>query len=92
VKRDEGDDSGPGVARLPIVHEANRPLALALGNHALVLEQVRVSVSDLAERVRIAESPIASGELAQIGRAFRQESDSASDLARAAELAAGGKG
>jgi hypothetical protein len=89
--RDEGDDVlTPPVERIAVSHEANRPLVLVLGHHALVLEETRARVTELRDRVAAANAPVAIGELAEIGRVFRREGDSAGDLARAAEKAAAG--
>jgi hypothetical protein len=75
----------------PIVaNPLHRPLVLALGHHALVLEQTAIQVAAIKERIAVATDPIAVTELSELGRAFRREADSATDVAKAAEKAAAG--
>jgi hypothetical protein len=48
-------------------------------------------VTAIEERICAQHEPVATADLVELGRAFRDEADSAHELARAAEkLAAGG--
>ena len=74
-------------------HPANEGLVRALHNHVLVLEHTARRVTAIEERICSGRDPVAAAEHAALGRAFRQEADSAHELARAAEkLAAAGGG
>lgn len=81
------DDTTP-PERPPIMNPANRGIVRALSNHVAVLDQVRRMVESV--RVGIAESsrlPVDS-EMTVLAQAMRAESDSAVEVARAAEAIA----
>jgi hypothetical protein len=76
--------------RLPVNPE-HGPLVRALHNHVAMLDQVTRRVTAIEERICAQHEPVATADLVELGRAFRDEADSAHELARAAEkLAAGG--
>lgn len=84
------DDDVTPTARPRVANDANRGIVLALGHHALVLEQTCQRLAEIGARIASSVAPVSGGELVEIGRVFRAEADSAGDLARAAELAANG--
>jgi len=83
------EDITPAV-RPPINNPLNTTLVTVLWNHALVLEETRSRVDGLMQRIAESTASVAPAELAEIGRVFRREQDSAGDVARAAEKSASG--
>lgn len=85
------DDVTP--SELPVANPAHGPLVRVLSNHALVLERTARRLVAIREELRARVDIAPASQIAELGKVFRQEADSAHDLARAAErLAAGGGG
>jgi hypothetical protein len=74
-------DDTPTPAEPPVW----RSLVRVLTNHVASLEDVKQRVSALAALIEQRAEPPRLGELAALGRAFRDESDSATDVARQVE-------
>jgi hypothetical protein len=83
------NDDEQTPAELPVANPAHAPLVRALSNHALQLEHTRRQLESIGERIRTRADIMPATELAELGRVFRDEADSAHDLARAAENLAG---
>jgi hypothetical protein len=75
---------------LPVVNPELRPLVRALSNHAIVLESTKRQVRSLRDRIRVHVGKLPTAELAELGRVFRAESDSAVAIAQATEKLAAG--
>jgi hypothetical protein len=83
------DDATP--TDLPIANPAHGPLVRALFTHALVLENTARLLTAIREDLRARVDIAPASQMAELGKVFRDEADSALDLARAAErLALGG--
>jgi hypothetical protein len=84
-------DDTPNV--LPVANVAHAPLVRALHNHAILLGQTREQLRRIGDDIRSRVDIVPASQLAELGKVFRDEADSALDLARAAEkLAAAGAG
>lgn len=78
-------------ADLPVANPAHAPLVRVLSTHALVLESTARQLIAIREELRARVDIAPASQMAELGKVFRQEADSAHDLARAAErLALGG--